>query len=291
MNDFADHSDLDGPAEADALQQAGNHRSLARPAHAPFLRAAQQTDVGAVRERNEDSSLVLVSEAGGHFPVGPFGFFVVADGMGGHYGGHEASKAAIRAATSHIVRSIYLPLIHETFDLKPEQIAQQMETAAFAAHESVRDPDPQKNGGTTFTGALVLGRQLFIAHVGDSRAYWLVQQRLRPITRDHSLVQRLLDTGQISVAEAQDYQFKNVLLRALGQEDELVVDLFTFDLPPAGKLLLCSDGLCGMVPDAEIEAIMQTPQSPSAAAEALIAAALAAGGADNITAVVVDFAY
>jgi protein phosphatase len=128
-----------------------------------------------------------------------------------------------------------------------------------------------------------------LAHVGDSRAYWLIDGQLEAITNDHSLVQRLQDEGQLTAKEAQVYQYRNILLRALGQEDGLEVDTYEYTLPQDGKLLLCSDGLCGLVNDADIEQIMSMNRAPDKIADLLIKAALAAGGYDNITAVVVDF--
>jgi protein phosphatase len=259
-----------------------------RPVH---LTAAQLTDVGAVRERNEDACLILTSELGGQALLWPFAFYLVADGMGGHYGGDEASQIASRTAADYVLDHIYRPLLNNELSAAPEQIEQIMHAAVLAAHEAVYDPDPAKNGGTTLTAALILAQQLFVAHVGDSRAYWLRDGSMTAITRDHSLVQRLLDTGQLNELEAQDYQYRNILLRALGQEDELLVDTYVHTLPRQGKLLLCSDGLCGQVTDAEMASILGRQLPPAEIAEALIAAALEAGGPDNITAVVVDFTF
>ena len=137
------------------------------------LTAAQLTDVGAVRERNEDACLILTSELGSGAPLWPFAFYLVADGMGGHYGGDEASKIALRTAAGYVLDHIYHPLLNDELSADPEQIEETMRDAVLAAHEAVYDPDPAKNGGTTLTAALILGYQLYVAHVGDSRAYWL----------------------------------------------------------------------------------------------------------------------
>ena len=139
------------------------------------------------------------------------------------------------------------------------------------------------------TIALVLGWQLYLAHVGDSRAYWLVDEDLQRLTKDHSLVQRLQDEGKLTPEEAENFQFRNILMRALGQDEELLVDVDVRKLPSKGKLLLCSDGLCGEVSDQEILAILNQPLLPDQIADRLIAAALEAGGWDNITAVVAEF--
>jgi protein phosphatase len=257
----------------------------------PGLQVAQLSDVGAVRTRNEDSCLVFGSESGGHFPLPPFGLYVVADGMGGHEAGHLASKAASRTAAHHILQAIYLPLLADMDRPDHKAVIQIMEEGVLAAHQAVYNPDPAHDGGTTLTIALVLGQDLFVAHVGDSRAYWLVDGQLQHVTKDHSLVQRLQDEGQLTAEEAQGYQYRNVLLRALGQEDDLQVDTCHHVLPQTGKLLLCSDGLCGLVMDPELEQIMNLPLRPQKIAEQLIEAALKAGGYDNITAVVVEFRF
>jgi serine/threonine protein phosphatase PrpC len=257
----------------------------------PGLHAAQVSDVGAIRKRNEDSCLVFSSQSGGHFPLSPFGLYVVADGMGGHEAGHQASKAASRAATHHLLKTVCLPLLEDAHAPDHEALMQITEDAVRAAHQAVYNPDPARDGGTTLTFALVLGQELYIGHVGDSRAYSLIDGKLQTITSDHSLVQRLQDEGQLTAEEAEAYEFRNVLLRALGQEDELEVDTYHCTLPQNGKLLLCSDGLCGLVKDAELERIMNLSLPPQETADQLIAAALKAGGYDNITAVVVEFSY
>lgn len=257
---------------------------------AAAIHAAQLSDVGSMRERNEDSCYVMIADAGGFLPVPAFGLFLVADGMGGHYGGDQASLVASRVVARHILAQVYEPLLAGETAVA-ETARQTLHDAVLAAHAAVYDPDPLKNGGTTLTVALILGSQLHVAHVGDSRAYWLCDGRLRLITRDHSLVQRLIDNGQLSSAEAQDYQYRNVLLRALGQEDDLVVDTDSHALGGQGKLLLCSDGLCGSLADDVLEQLLAQPLPPQVIARQLIDAALAAGSQDNVTAVVVDFAY
>jgi len=260
-------------------------------AGAPGLRVAQRSDVGAIRKRNEDSCLVFGSESGGHFPLLPFGLYIVADGMGGHEAGHLASKIASRAAAYHVLEEVYLPLLAEETPPDHDAIVKITAKAVQVAHKAVYNPDPAHDGGTTLTLALILGQDLFVAHVGDSRAYWLVDGNLQTVTNDHSLVQRLQDEGQLTAEEAHDYQYRNVLLRALGQEDELEVDTYQQSLPRNGKLLLCSDGLCGLVRDPDLQQIMNLPVQPRETADQLIAAAMNAGGYDNITAVVVDFCF
>ncbi len=257
---------------------------------APLL-AAMRCEVGAVRERNEDSCLVVSPESGGHFPLRPFGLYIVADGMGGHENGHVASKTASRTAGSYVLEHIYLPLLRSGVTPEPGKIDDVMRTAVLEAHAAVYNPDPARDGGTTLTMALVLGQRLHIAHVGDSRAYWLVDGQLEALTNDHSLVQRLQEVGQLTAEEAHSFQYRNVLLRALGQEDTLEVDIYTRALPRHGRLLLCSDGLCGIIDDAMIRLILQQKLSLDRVTSQLVDAAMEAGGYDNISAVVVEFSY
>lgn len=255
----------------------------------PRFHSAYRCETGNVRDRNEDSCLTLESASGGHFQLRPFGLYAVADGMGGHMGGHIASNAAIRAFTGYMVDKLYLPLLQAKKQPTELDLLDTLERGVLAAHDAVFRPAPDENGGTTLTAALVLGDRLYVAHVGDSRAYWLNGGELKALTKDHSLVRKLQDRGQLTAEEASNYQYRNVLLQALGQDVALTVDTFALELPPSGRLLLCSDGLSGFVSDAAMQAILQQAASAEEAAGRLCDAALAAGGTDNITAVVVNF--
>jgi protein phosphatase len=253
------------------------------------ISSAHRCEVGGVRPRNEDSCLVMLSECGGHFQMHPFGLYVVADGMGGHTEGHLASKTASRVFAQYVLDKLYLPMLQERAILITSKILEVLEDAVHTAHAAVFQPEPDKNGGTTLTAALLLGKELYIAHVGDSRAYLYCDNELRALTSDHSLVRKLQDRGQLTADEANRYQYRHILLRALGQEDALEVDTFALTLPVAGKLLLCSDGLSGFVPEATLLQIIQQEQSPQQLVDTLYETAMNAGGYDNITAIVVDF--
>lgn len=253
------------------------------------MASAYRCDVGAVRQRNEDSCLVFVSETGGHFQMRPFGLYVVADGMGGHTEGHLASKTASRVFTQYVLDKLYLPLLQDRAILIGSKILEILEDAVHTAHAAVFQPEPDKNGGSTLTAALILGKELFLAHVGDSRAYLYCDGEMRTLTNDHSLVRKLQDRGQLTADEANRYQYRHILLRALGQEDMLEVDTFALTLPTSGKLLLCSDGLSGFVPEATLLEIIRQDETPRTLVDRLYDTAMNAGGYDNITAVVVDF--
>lgn len=262
------------------------------PAVRGKLRSAQRCEVGAVRERNEDACIAFLAEFGGRFSLQPVGLFLVADGMGGHVDGHLASHSASRRAAQYVLEHLCLPVLGGDELPSDDEVLTLIEAAVQAAHATVHDPDPLHDAGTTLTMALVLGQKVFLAHVGDSRAYWLVGDgRFEALTSDHSLVQRLQDVGKLTAEEAQNYQYRNILLRALGQEEDLEIDTAVYPLPPQGKLLLCSDGLCGLVGDDALHEIVAQNLTTEAIAAQLYEAAMKAGGYDNITAVVVEFEF
>lgn len=259
------------------------------PESMPEIRVAKRCEVGAIRERNEDSCLVFISDTGGSFPLMPFGLYIVADGMGGHQNGHIASKIASRLVARKIINKIYMPLLQEDENPVQAPIQEVMMEAVQAAHQAIYNPDPDQDGGTTLTAALILGRRLYIAHVGDTRVYMKTDDKFEILTTDHSLVQRLQDVGQLTAEEATFYQYRHILLRALGQGEEIEVDTYMRLLPKSGTLLLCTDGLCGMLSDKDMRDILDRDVSLEQTADNLIEAAMTAGGYDNITAILVQF--
>lgn len=255
----------------------------------PYLAVAKRCDLGAVRERNEDSCMIFSSEAGGHFTMLPFGLYIVADGMGGHADGHIASRIASRVAARYILEQIYLPMLHSSTQVDQAPIQEVLNNAVQLANTAVFENDPEIDSGTTLTIALILGRRLHVAHVGDSRLYLHSADRFEAVTNDHSLVQRLQDVGQLTAEEATMYRYRNVLLKAVGQGEEVEADNYMKLLPKKGKLLLCSDGLCGFVSDDIICEVLDQDLPLQETANVLYDTAMAAGGYDNITAVVVEF--
>ncbi len=254
------------------------------------MNVGKRCAVGAVRDRNEDACLVFTSESGGHFPLLPFGLYIVADGMGGHKNGHIASKTASRIAARYLIDRIYLPMLQVEGGVGMQRPIQEvMEEAIAAAHRALYDPREESDSGTTLTIGLVLGSRLYVSHVGDTRLYIWHDDKLEKVTADHSLVQRLQDVGQLTAEEASYYQYRHVLLRAVGQGEDLSIDTYTRRLPSKGKLLLCTDGVSGFIPEYEIAMIMKQDKSPDDIAADLLNAAMEAGGYDNITAIVVDF--
>ena len=253
----------------------------------PAIHVAQRCDLGVVRQRNEDSSFIFASQAGGQEALLPFSLCLVADGMGGHHAGHEASRRVSREVATYVLTHIYLPLLRS--EPASEPIREVMLKAVEAANRSLYTPDPEKEGGTTLTAALVVGRRLYLVHVGDSRAYLLLDDEMQLLTNDHSVVQRLQETGQITAEEAENHPHRNLLYNALTGSD-LEIDTYTRSLPRRGLILLCSDGLWGSVPDGKMKAILQdTSLSLQARADVLVQEAIFGGSTDNITAVLMDF--
>jgi len=239
---------------------------------------AAATHVGKVREHNEDS----------HFFDADTGVFLVCDGMGGHQFGEVASNSAIRTIAGYIVRKFH-PYMFSTPSVPLDESLQEIMQGAIneAQHSVLRDAP---GSGTTVTAVLMVGPQVTIGHVGDSRAYSLYQDgRFEPATRDHSLVRRLEELGQITPAEAAIHPQRNVLYRALGQGESLEADVFNMPFPQNGQMLLCSDGLWGVVPEEELRQIILNAPSPDRACQGLVAAANLAGGPDNISAIIIRY--
>lgn len=263
---------------------------LQRP---PSLRAFQRCNIGFVRVRNEDSSFIFTADTGGEEPLTPFGLYIVADGMGGHFAGHEASKNVSRLVARHVLQRIYLPILVNDGATGPDAPIQDvMLDAVEMANNTIHSPDPEKDSGTTLTAALIFGRRLYIAHVGDSRAYMLDDNELKLVTTDHSYVRRLQEAGQLTEEEAASHPHRNMLYMAVGQGSNLDVETFTKSLPKSGKLILCSDGLWGLVTEQMIKEILTNKAlTLQAKADELVDLALKAGGYDNITIIIVDFEF
>ena len=239
---------------------------------------------GIERTHNEDAAMAIHGTMGSMEKVQEFGVFLVADGMGGHRSGEVASAIAARTVTSSLTESALSALI-EGNDAYAEPLQDLVRKALEEANQLVVERVP--GGGTTLTVAVLLGQQITLGHVGDSRAYMIEPGKTVVLSRDHSLVKRLEELGQLTAEEADIHPQRNVLYRAIGQGANLEVDVTSHPFPAGGQLLLCSDGLWGVVPDPEIERIVTQTATPQSACEQLVAAANAAGGPDNITAVLV----
>ncbi len=252
----------------------------------PGLHVGKFSDVGKVRERNEDFLFTISSLM--HHPYGqePFGIFIVADGMGGHEKGDVASLVAAQTTAGFLLEEIYLPALkYNDKNSSNRPVKEVLVSAVEAANSQVIKAVPE--GGTTLTGALLLGNSAYIAHVGDTRAYFFKENSLKQVTEDHSLAQRLRETGQAT--PAQIAQIDNVLYRAIGQGEPIEVDTHVQHLPPGSSLLLCSDGLWKGIDDDEvIRETVNGSASPQEACEKLVALANDNGGEDNITIVIIS---
>jgi serine/threonine protein phosphatase PrpC len=242
----------------------------------------QTTDVGMVRNNNQDSSFTFVSVSRNANQRPDFGLFIVADGMGGHHDGEKASAITTHVVAEYITTHIYLPILSGENDADRVPITEAMISAVQKANAEVitRVPD----GGTTLTAVAVIGDLAYVVHVGDSRVYLVTKDGIEQMTRDHSLVQRLIELDQLTREEASSHPQKNVLYRALGQNESLEVDALTRRLPPNSRLMLCSDGLWNMVSETEIQEITMSHTNPQEACDKLVALANMYGGSDNITA-------
>lgn len=241
---------------------------------------------GRQREKNEDAVFTHTSTIAAASTSLPFGVYVVADGMGGHKFGDKASEIAARTMGDHIISRLYSPLFGPQPNPPNEALQEIMKMGFFYAHENITKLT--SSGGTTLTAVLIIGTQMTIAHVGDSRAYGVfLDGRMQLLTRDHSLVKRLEELGQISPEEAAMHPQKSMLYRALGQGDAPEPDIFTASLPHPGYLLICSDGLWGVISEDDMFKIISEAPNPPRACQNLIDAANAAGGPDNITVVLV----
>ena len=248
------------------------------------LISAGGQSVGKQRELNEDSLLAITSTMAGNSGNLPFGLYIVADGMGGHQFGEVASNAAIRTVAGYILRKFHSYLFQIKTDTMDESFQEIMLAAVSEAQRAIQREAP--GSGTTLTAALVLGQQITVAHVGDSRAYFIYPDgRIEAITRDHSLVKRLEELGHISPEEAENYPHRNVLYRALGQGEILEPDIFTIAFPQPACLMICSDGLWGVVSEQDLIRSINEAPNLQRACQNLVTAANTAGGPDNISVV------
>jgi serine/threonine protein phosphatase PrpC len=254
----------------------------------PQLITACGQSMGQQRDHNEDAlftcTTILVSDTR-HIP---FGLYIVADGMGGHQHGEEASAIAVRTMAGLVIHKLLIPLLQPQGETPEQSFQEIMHEGILEAHKAIIKQ--AIGGGTTLTAVLIFGDQMTIAHVGDSRAYLISpSQQVDIITRDHSLVKRLVELGQITPEEAAIHPQRNVLYRALGQGEPIEPDIISSSFPCDSYLLLCSDGLWGVVPQDEIVNLITNTPLLHVACQKLIERANLAGGPDNITAILVRY--
>ncbi|OUO90617.1 protein phosphatase [Gordonibacter sp. An230] len=244
-----------------------SYKSTPRTRKGAITAFGSRTDIGCLRDHNEDSLVVAPP------------LFVVADGMGGHAAGEVASEIAV---------DVIAALAPEHPD--GEVLAHAVQEANRAVIRAAREGRGREGMGTTVTAAMLEGERLVIAQVGDSRAYLLHQGKLQQLTRDHSLMADMIEAGQLTPEEARTHPQRSVITRALGSDLRLQPDIYEINVEAGDRLLICSDGLSGMVSDEEIEHTLRRVQDPQRCASQLVNEAIANGGHDNVTVIVSDVA-
>jgi protein phosphatase len=247
------------------------------------------SDVGMRREIDEDALLtteIVQFTQNGYQLVG---LYAVADGMGGTAAGEVASRMVTETLARYITQNLLAP--HATLAPADHNYADLLRAAIEQANADVLDARTraQTDMGSTVVAALVVGNRAYIANVGDSRAYLITPERITKLTKDHSFVQALADSGAISEEDARTHPQRNYILRNIGDKPHLAVDLFEVHIEAGQSLLLCCDGLWEMVRDEEIRDIVNRHRNPQDACRELIQVANQNGGDDNITCVIVRF--
>lgn len=245
---------VEGRAGADVVQGAS-----------ATLAWGSRSDVGLVRGHNEDSFLVQAP------------LFAVCDGMGGHAAGEVASSIAVSTIAEKAPAGADDVLLGVAVEAANTAVM-------LGAEQGVGKPGM----GCTASCCLIEEGRMAIAHVGDSRIYLLRHGSLVRVTHDHSYVEELVDSGQITADEARTHPSRSIITRALGSDPDMYADHFSLEVSNGDRVILCSDGLSSMIADSQIEALAVSSATPQQAADNLVAAALTAGGLDNVTVVVVD---
>ncbi len=232
------------------------------------------TNIGLKRKTNQD--FVFISEE----PVGKLdNLFIVADGMGGHNAGDFASKYSVDKFVDHVKAN--------TSDIPISIIRDAIEATNEAILEKTKHNEELKGMGTTFVVATIFGEHLYVANVGDSRLY-IIDEGIRQITKDHSLVQEMIETGKLDQDDVRTHPNKNVITRAIGADKRIVVDFFEVNLQKGSIILMCSDGLTNMLKDEEImNIVVNNNDRLDVAIESLVDRANEQGGKDNISIIIV----
>jgi serine/threonine protein phosphatase PrpC len=265
--------------------------SRARPAASSIrLVVGQRSDVGLERELDEDSMLALTLAPTYESRIGPvLGLFAVADGMGGHESGEVASKLALQALADQLLRNIVL-LELAGMPVPDEEIGGHLEQATAAANDAVYLAR-QKRGndmGTTLTTVFIRDGRLFLAHVGDCRAYRWNADGLRQLTTDHSVVASMIASGQAEPEEIYTHPQRSIIYRSIGDKPAVDVDTDALDLAAGDRIVVCCDGLWEMVRNEGIADVMMQEADPQLACDLLVKRANTAGGEDNISVIVVQ---
>lgn len=240
-----------------------------------------RSDIGKIRQVNEDSALTGVIND-------QLSFAIVADGMGGHQAGDVASQVAVEAFKR--VLEQHIDIVNWTAEDAKRLMRIAIRQANDEIYSLAKHMTQYHNMGTTIVAALFINTIVIIGHVGDSRAYRINHEQMEQLTEDHSLVNALVRSGQLTAEEAEHHPRKNVLTRAIGTEDDIEVDVRIMEWKTQDLLLLCSDGLSNRVSEDEMHRVVASELSLDQRADQLIQLALQAGGDDNITLILCDMA-
>jgi serine/threonine protein phosphatase PrpC len=262
------------------------------PPEPPTIRllVGQRSDVGQIRELDEDSLFVMTLAPTYESRTGPvLGLFAVADGMGGHAGGEVASRMALRVLADRVMRTIVLPALTGDLVLEDEILAL-LRQATMAANDTVYLTRQKRENdmGTTLTTVFIRDDRLFLAHVGDSRIYRWSADGLEQLTTDHSVIANMIAQGQAEPDELYTHPHRSIVYRSIGDKPLVDVESDMAPLAPGDRILLCCDGLWEMVRDDGIEDVLMQEADPQAACDLLVQRANAAGGEDNISAILVQ---
>lgn len=249
------------------------------------LYSGRLSHVGVVRKLNEDSLLTLELDRMQQSVSRAIGVYLVADGMGGHAGGEVASGNIVDLFARHAFSNLMLPLLDEETADPSNWLIETVKTVNREVFNLRKSAGTDM--GSTLVAAVMIGNRVWITHVGDSRAYLVNENEILRLTVDHSLVERLVESHQISREEARHHPQRNVIYRTIGDKPEIQIDTVQRTLKADEYLLLCSDGLSGMVEDPEMHRIILSANSPQTACNELVKAANAAGGQDNISVILV----
>ena len=238
------------------------------------MNAYALTDVGRQRNMNQDYVFSTVKRVG-NLP----NLFIVADGMGGHKAGDLASKFSVNT---------FIDCVKNSVSSKPVQI---MSDAINHTNEELlklaSTSEDYRGMGTTFVVAVIYGRSMYVANIGDSRLY-LADRELKQVTRDHSYVEEMVQMGTLNREDARTNEYKNVITRALGGAENVIPDFFEIEIEDNSRILMCTDGLTNMVTDKEIESVMSGHDDIMNKADKLVMMANQNGGKDNISVIIIE---
>ncbi|MGD9318130.1 MAG: protein phosphatase 2C domain-containing protein [Anaerolineae bacterium] len=254
------------------------------------LLEGQRSDAGRVRELDEDSLFVLTMAPTYESRTGPvLGLYVVADGMGGHASGEIASRMALQVMVERVMQSIILPELAGELVLEDEVLAL-LRQATIAANDAVYLARQKRESdmGTTLTTAYIRDNRLFVAHVGDCRAYRFNADGLEQLTTDHSVVANMIAEGQIEPEEIYTHPHRSIVTRCIGDKPVVEVDTNLLPLTPGDRVILCCDGLWEMIRSEGIEDVLMQEADSQTACDLLVQHANAAGGEDNISVIVIQ---